>query len=141
MAFAASAGGPSDAWAPLQARATRRHRFTISAVQREICATGHSYLSDLPVPSVGLNSPPSTAAWSSRREQGIVITLPRSKTDQEGRGRSVAIPRIGGSHCPVDALDGWQSTSGIVDGPLFRPVSKAGKVTGTHYRRALSRPL
>jgi integrase len=69
-------------------------------------------------------------SWVERTEQGIVITLPRSKTDQEGRGRSVAIPRIGGSHCPVDALDGWLATSGIVDGPLFRPVSKAGKVLG-----------
>ena len=63
-----------------------------------------------------------------RTEQGIVLTLPRSKTDQEGSGRSVAIPRVGGPICPAAALDAWLEASGIVDGPLFRPVSKAGKV-------------
>jgi integrase len=30
----------------------------------------------------------------------------------------------------VDALNAWLAMSGIVDGPLFRPVSKAGKVLG-----------
>ena len=67
-------------------------------------------------------------SWIERREQGIVITLPRCKTDQEGRGRDVAIVRIGGPTCPVAALDGWLATSGIADGPLFRPVSKSGRV-------------
>jgi integrase len=66
--------------------------------------------------------------WIERRQQGIAITLPRSKTDQEGRGRSIAIPRIGGPICPVAALDAWLQASRIADGPLFRPVSKAGRV-------------
>ncbi len=66
--------------------------------------------------------------WIKQGERGIVITLPRSKTDQEGRGRDVAIPRIGGPICPVAALDSWLATSGIANGPLFRPVSKAGRV-------------
>jgi integrase len=66
--------------------------------------------------------------WIEREERGIVITLPRSKTDQEGRGRDIAIPRIGGPICPVAALDSWLATSGIANGPLFRPVSKAGRV-------------
>jgi integrase len=65
-----------------------------------------------------------------RREQGVVVTLPRSKTDQEGRGRTVAIVRIGGPICPVAALDSWLAMSGIANGPLFRAVSKAGKVLG-----------
>lgn len=66
--------------------------------------------------------------WIERTEQGIVITLPRSKTDQEGRGRSVAIPCVSGPICPVAALDEWLQASGIGGGPLFRPVSKAGRV-------------
>lgn len=66
-----------------------------------------------------------------REEQGIVITLPRSKTDQEGRGRSVAIPRIESPVCPVAALETWLQACGIVNGPLFRPISKAGKVLGS----------
>jgi integrase len=66
-----------------------------------------------------------------RTGQGVIVTLRRSKTDQEGRGRGVAIPQIGGPICPVAALDGWLQASLIVDGPLFRPVSKAGRVLGT----------
>ncbi|MGO9683600.1 MAG: site-specific integrase [Beijerinckiaceae bacterium] len=66
--------------------------------------------------------------WIGRTEQGIVLTLPRSKTDPEGRGRSVATPRVGGPICPVAALDAWLEASGIRDGRLFRPVTKAGKV-------------
>lgn len=68
--------------------------------------------------------------WIERGDRGIVITLARSKTDQEGRGRSVAIPCIGGPICPVAALDAWLEMSGIAEGPVFRPVSKAGKVLG-----------
>ena len=68
--------------------------------------------------------------WIERREQGVVVTLPRSKTDQEGRGRAVAIARVRGPICPVAALDSWLASSGIAKGPLFRPVSKAGKVLG-----------
>jgi len=69
--------------------------------------------------------------WIEQGERGIVITLPRSKSDQEGRGRDVAIPRIGGSLCPVAALETWLKISRVVDGPLFRPVSKAGRVLGS----------
>jgi site-specific recombinase XerC len=68
--------------------------------------------------------------WIERQQQGIVITLPRSKTDQYGRGRDVAIVRIGGPICPVAALERWLTTSEIADGSLFRRVSKAGRVLG-----------
>jgi integrase len=66
--------------------------------------------------------------WLARAEKGIEITLPRSKTDQEGRGRIVAVPRVNGPLCPVDALDAWLGASTITEGPVFRPVSKAGRV-------------
>lgn len=61
--------------------------------------------------------------------QGMVIHLRRSKTDQEGRGEKVAIPR--GSRletCPVRALEGWLSESGISLGPVFRPINRHGQV-------------
>jgi integrase len=63
-----------------------------------------------------------------RRPGGIVVTIPRSKTDQEGRSRAIAIPRLGGSICPVGALDHWLEFSGITEGPLFRPVTRGGQV-------------
>ena len=66
--------------------------------------------------------------WISRTEQGVSITLRKTKTDQESRGRSVAIPQVGGLTCPVAALKAWLEHSGIVEGALFRRVSKSDKV-------------
>lgn len=61
--------------------------------------------------------------------EGVVITLPRSKTDQAGAGRRVAIPY--GAHkdtCPVRALRAWIAAAGIEAGPVFRPVNRHGQV-------------
>jgi integrase len=56
--------------------------------------------------------------------QGVVITLRRSKTDQEGAGRRIGIPYGRTRHCPVVALDNWLSISGVEIGPVFRPVDR-----------------
>jgi integrase len=53
--------------------------------------------------------------------EGLVVTIRRSKTDQEAIGRKVAIPR-GDIACPVAALAAWRIAAGIHDGPLFRRV-------------------
>lgn len=60
---------------------------------------------------------------------GLVVTLRRSKTDQEGAGRKVGIPYGSDpSTCPVRALRAWLDAAGIVSGPLFRPVNRHGQV-------------
>lgn len=69
-----------------------------------------------------------------RLPQGIVITVKRGKTDQEGRGRRVAIPHAQGSVCPVQALNQWLSAARITEGPVFRAVGRHGRVSD----RALS---
>jgi integrase len=63
-----------------------------------------------------------------RVPEGIVITLRRSKTDQEGKGRQVGIPNGTGQLCPVRALDEWLRASGISAGPIFRPVNRHGQL-------------
>jgi site-specific recombinase XerD len=50
--------------------------------------------------------------------EGLLITIRRSKTDQEGAGRRVAIPR-GEIACPVGALRAWIEAAGITGGPIF----------------------
>lgn len=60
-------------------------------------------------------------AWEPN---GIVITLPRSKTDQEGQGIVRAIPYGDGPCCPATALRVWLDAAAITSGPLFRPISK-----------------
>ena len=61
--------------------------------------------------------------------EGVVVTLPRSKTDQEGAGRKVAIPC--GQHretCAVRALAAWLAAARISSGPIFRPMDRHGKI-------------
>lgn len=53
-----------------------------------------------------------------RTADGLLIHIRKSKTDQEGAGHVVAIPR-GSKLRPVDALDEWLAASGRTDGPLF----------------------
>jgi integrase len=60
--------------------------------------------------------------------QGLVVTITRSKTDQEGAGRKIGIPHGRTRHCPVAALDAWLAISGIERGPIFRPVDRHGHV-------------
>ncbi len=62
---------------------------------------------------------------------GLVVTLRRSKTDQEGAGRTVGIPY--GSDpttCPVRATTGWIAMAGLTAGPLFRSITRHGRVQG-----------
>ncbi|MBX4884817.1 tyrosine-type recombinase/integrase [Rhizobium bangladeshense] len=65
----------------------------------------------------------------SRVRQGIVVRLGRSKTDQEGRGRKIAIPHGIGPWCPVRALYDWISASGIQSGAIFRVVNRHSSVS------------
>jgi integrase len=59
--------------------------------------------------------------------EGIVITLRRAKTDQEGRGVEIAIP-YGRSPrtCPVLALRAWLEAAGIEAGAIFRNINRHG---------------
>jgi integrase len=66
------------------------------------------------------------------REDGLVITLRRSKTDQEAAGREIGIPY--GSDpatCPVRAGRNWLKVSAIATGPLFRSVDRFGTLRET----------
>ena len=60
---------------------------------------------------------------------GLRVTIRRSKTDQEGAGQEIAIPR--GHHIrPVETLQAWLAAAGITAGPVFRQVTQTGKRVG-----------
>ena len=60
---------------------------------------------------------------------GIELLIRRSKTDQEGEGRTVFVPLAKSEdRCPVKALDRWLELAGIGEGPLFRPVNRHDRV-------------
>lgn len=66
-------------------------------------------------------------AWEP---DGLVVTLTRSKTDQEGKGIIKAIPygSPDGICCPVKALKLWLEAANITSGPIFRRVTRWGVV-------------
>lgn len=59
--------------------------------------------------------------------EGLRVRVRRSKTDQEGRGLEKAIPH-GRFIRPVALVREWLDAAGIVEGPVFRPVSRSGNV-------------
>ena len=61
-------------------------------------------------------------------DDGLLITLRRSKTDQDGSGRQIPIPFARGNICPVRALRRWLEVAGISTGPIFRGVTRVGRV-------------
>jgi site-specific recombinase XerC len=63
-------------------------------------------------------------------DEGVRVTIRRSKTDQEAKGQTIAVLRGAGPFCPVRLLREWLDAAGIVDGALFRQVPKGGKRVG-----------
>jgi integrase len=64
-----------------------------------------------------------------RCREGLIVTLRRSKTDQEGQGTVKGIPRgQSAATCPVAAVEAWISAAQLRSGPLFRRVYPSGRV-------------
>lgn len=61
-------------------------------------------------------------------QQGMIVHLARSKTDQLGNGRKVPIPYMRGHICPVKAMKMWLRKAGLRDGAVFRHVNRHGHV-------------
>ena len=96
-------------------------------------------------------------AGAFRRSELVALTLadvrecaegsagdgaPRSKTDQEGEGQVKGIPYgRNESACPVRALRAWLEAAGVKDGPLFRSVSRHGRVGGGLSDRDVARAV
>jgi integrase len=60
---------------------------------------------------------------------GLIVRIRKSKTDQQGEGRAVGIPRgADPSTCPVEALSIWGTAAHIESGSLFRRVNRHGQV-------------
>lgn len=53
-------------------------------------------------------------------DEGLVITIRRSKTDKNGQGQTVSVQRGSPEFCPVAALERLIESEGITTGPIFR---------------------
>jgi len=63
-------------------------------------------------------------------EEGVKITLKRSKTDQFGEGMIKGLPYFTNEkYCPVTSLKNWINLSKIKNGPIFRRFAKSSILT------------
>jgi len=63
-------------------------------------------------------------------QEGLKISLKRSKTDQFGEGSLKALPYFNNSqYCPVVSIRKWLEISNIKSGALFRRFSKGSKLS------------
>ena len=63
-------------------------------------------------------------------EEGVKITLRRSKTDQFGEGFVKGLPYFSNEkYCPVTSLNNWIKLSKIKTGPIFRRFAKGSILT------------
>ena len=68
----------------------------------------------------------------SQSEDGLSILIASSKTDQEGQGQIVAIPRVVGSpYCPVQSVSDWLVAAAITQGPVFRRLHRGDTVAAS----------
>jgi len=61
--------------------------------------------------------------------EGLIIRLPRSKTDQQAAGLARALPFGTPGCCPATAIKAWMDSAEIDSGPLFRPANRWDQVT------------
>jgi site-specific recombinase XerD len=71
--------------------------------------------------------------------RGLLVTVRRGKTDQEGRGHQRAVlhgrnPEM----CPVRALAAWLEAAAITSGRVFRSVDRHGRVGADMSDRAVA---
>tara|TARA_B100001559_G_scaffold307852_1_gene300463 strand:+ start:51 stop:1004 length:954 start_codon:yes stop_codon:yes gene_type:complete len=63
-------------------------------------------------------------------EEGVKITIKRSKTDQFGEGMTKGLPYFTNEmYCPVKNLKDWLKLSKIKNGPIFRRFAKGSSLT------------
>jgi site-specific recombinase XerD len=66
----------------------------------------------------------------TERAEGIEVLIASSKTDQEGEGQVVAIPRVEHSpYCPVQAVSDWLVAAEISTGAVFRSMHRGDAVS------------
>src|SRR5205823_5436562 len=67
-------------------------------------------------------------------DQGLILTIRRSKTDQAGAGRQIGIPRgRSKATCPVAALERWIAAGTITGGAVFIALDRGhvgGRLSG-----------
>jgi hypothetical protein len=62
-------------------------------------------------------------------DEGVRVTIRRWKTDQEGKGQTIAILPGDGTFCPVRLLREWLDAAGVTEGALLKLYWEAAQGT------------
>jgi len=57
-------------------------------------------------------------------DEGMFLNIRRSKTDQDGKGKCLFVPRAGGGMCPVIVVETYKNILWFKSGPMFNRVRK-----------------
>lgn len=61
--------------------------------------------------------------------EGLIVSIRRSKTDQQGEGRKIGIPAGNDpAACPIRAVEAWLAAAKIESGAVFRVMNRHGQV-------------
>lgn len=64
-----------------------------------------------------------------RQDEGMTVTIRKSKTDQEAEGHTIAVPSSPESeYCPVQAVEDWLTVAEIHSGPIFRRLFRGDRI-------------
>ena len=72
-------------------------------------------------------------------DEGLRITIRRSKGDQEGEGQLVGIGHTGTATCPVAAYEAWITAAAIISGRVFRSIDRHGRLGDRLSDRAVAK--
>ena len=65
----------------------------------------------------------------TERPEGLEVRIARSKTNQEGKGDIIAVPRVPDSpYCPAQVVLDWQVAADITTRPLLRRLHRGDRV-------------
>jgi site-specific recombinase XerD len=72
----------------------------------------------------------TASGWIEASPDGLIIQLTRSKTNQAGEEETIGVPfGIDPKVCPVRAYRTWLAISSITDGPVFRAITRHGRMS------------
>jgi site-specific recombinase XerD len=75
---------------------------------------------------VALDASAAGRSFAEIRPEGLVLHLTATKAS--AATQSIYLPRRGDALCAASALERYLAAAGLAHGPLFRPVSKAGRL-------------
>lgn len=71
-------------------------------------------------------------------EEGVRVSIRRSKSDQDGEGQVIGINRTRSTTCPVAAYEAWIALAGIREGLAFRSIDRHGNLGASLSDRAVA---